>query len=398
MRTLRYWLWFSQAIGYCTVKAKQIYTLYNSIEDFYSGGEQEWRFSGLFSNNEIEKLSSTGLDCADEIIAKCNKYCYQMITLDSPEYPVCLRDIDDPPAVLYVSGMLPDIDDRLSIGIVGTRKASVYGVRSSYEFGYNLAKSGVTVVSGGALGVDCSSHKGALAADGVTICVLGCGINVDYLRENAKMRSDITFKGAVVSEYPPDTPANAYNFPQRNRIISALSNGLLVIEAARKSGSLITVNSALEQDVNKKIFALAGPADPHFYGTNELIKEKVAQLVTDYTDIIGAFDNLYVTGELDIAAQPKDDVIDLIPVKGKPPKDINGLRTNDLTIVPVHKTDVKLNEDEQKVYYAIESEPVQLEAIAESTDLPVFKIMSITTTLELKGLIECVQGRSYRLK
>ena len=110
MRTLRYWLWFSQAIGYCTVKAKQIYTLYNSIEDFYSGGEQEWRFSGLFSNNEIEKLGSTGLDCADEIIAKCNKYCYQMITLDSPEYPVCLRDIDDPPAVLYVSGdVFPDI-------------------------------------------------------------------------------------------------------------------------------------------------------------------------------------------------------------------------------------------------------------------------------------------------
>ncbi len=397
MNNLKYWIWFTQSIGYCTTKAKQLTFLYDSIEEFYKGGEQEWRFSGLFSDKEIENMSNTPLTAADEIIHKCNIHYYDLICLDSPEYPKCLFDIDDPPAVLYISGMLPDIDDRMSIAVIGTRKASMYGIKSSYNFGYNLAKAGVTVVSGGALGVDCSSHMGALAADGVTICVLGCGINYDYLRENAKMRSDITYKGAVISEYPPDMEAYGYHFPQRNRIISALSDGVLVIEAGSKSGSLITVSRALEQDASKKIFALAGPVDSHFDGSNMLVKNKVATLVTDYTDIIDAFDDIYVTSELDCAVRTLDEVVDVIPIKGKAPTDINGLKTNDLTEVPVHKDNLNLTEDESAVYYAIGFEPVHIDKIAELVNLPVFKVLPILTTLELRKLIKCVQGRSYRL-
>lgn len=397
MNNLRYWIWFTQSIGYCTTKAKQITFLYNSIEEFYNGGENEWRFSGLFSNKEIENMAQTPLLSADEIIHKCNKYFYDIICIDSPEYPECLFNIDDPPAVLYISGMLPDIDDRMSLAVIGTRRASMYGIKSSYDFAYKLAKSGVTIVSGGALGIDCSSHLGALAADGVTICVLGCGINYDYLRENAKMRSDITFKGAVISEYPPDVQPYSFHFPQRNRIISALSDGVLVIEAGSKSGSLITVSRALEQDPSKKIFALAGPVDSHFDGSNKLIKSKVATLVTDYMDIIDAFENVYVTSELDVSAQPDDDIIDVIPIKGKVPDNINGLKTNDLTEVPVHKDNLNLSEDESAVYYAIGFEPVHIDTISEITGLPVFKILPVLTTLELRELIKCVQGRSYRL-
>ena len=397
MNNLRYWIWFTQAIGYCNTKAKQLTFLYDSIEEFYNGGESEWRLSGLFTNKEIEKLTDTPLEISDEIIRKCNHYYYDLLCIDSPGYPKCLFDIDDPPAVLYIWGALPDIDDRMSIAVIGTRKASMYGIKSSYNMAYNLAKAGVTIVSGGALGVDCSSHLGALAADGVTICVLGCGINYDYLRENAKMRSDITFKGAVISEYPPDTEPLHFRFPQRNRIISALSDGILVIEAGSRSGSLITVNSALEQDASKKIFALAGPVDSHFDGSNKLVKNKIAMLVTDYKDIIDAFENVYVTTELEVSAQPSDDVIDVIPVKGKPPKDINGLKTYDLSEVPVHKENLGLSEDENKVYYAIGYEPVHIDRISELTELPVFRILPIITTLELRGLIKCVQGRSYRL-
>lgn len=397
MNNLRYWIWFTQSIGYCTTKAKQLTFLYDSIEEFYLGGESEWRLSGLFNNKEIKKMSETPLEVSDEIISKCYKYCYDIVCIDSPGYPRCLFDIDDPPAVLYISGALPDIDDRMSIAVIGTRKASMYGIKSSYNMAYQLSKAGVTIVSGGALGVDCSSHLGTLAADGVTICVLGCGINYDYLRENAKMRSDITFKGAVISEYPPDTEPKSYHFPQRNRIISALSDGILVIEAGSRSGSLITVNSALEQDASKKIFALAGPVDSHFDGSNKLIKNKVATMVTDYKDIIDAFENVYVTTELDVCAQPSDDVIDVIPVKGKPPENINGLKTYDLSEVPLHKENLDLNEEEKSVYYAINYEPVHIDKISEITNLPVFKILPIITTLELRGLIKCVQGRSYRL-
>lgn len=397
MTDIRYWIWFSQAIGYCTPKAKHILELYDDIESFYNGREPEWRLSGLFSNAEINKLSSTDLSSAVEIIQKCNQYCYEILTLDNPYYPRCLFNIDDPPAVLYISGMLPDIDDRLSIGVVGTRRASMYGIRAAHTFSYNLAKCGITIVSGGALGIDCSAHLGALAADGVTICVLGCGINYNYLRENAKMRSDITFKGAVVSEYPPDTEPYPFHFPQRNRIISAFSDGILVVEAGKKSGALITVNSALEQDPCKKIFAMAGPADPHFYGTNELVKDKVAKLVTDYKDIIDEFDNIYVTGEIAPEISHIDESVDVIPVKGKAPENINGLKTNDLTEAPTHKEGLNLTEDESKVYYAIGVEPVHIDTLADITKLPVYKISPILTVLEVKKLIKCVQGRSYIL-
>lgn len=397
MSNLKYWIWFTQSIGYCTTKAKQLTFLYDSIEEFYKGGEKEWRLSGLFTNKELESLSKVPLSVSDEIVSKCNRLNYDIICIDDAGYPECLFEIDDPPAVLYVWGALPDIDDRMSIAVIGTRRASMYGIKASYDFAYKLAKAGVTIVSGGALGVDCSSHLGALAADGVTICVLGCGINYDYLRENAKMRSDITFKGAVISEYPPDTEPYSFHFPQRNRIISALSDGILVIEAGSKSGSLITVSRALEQDGGKKIFALAGPVDTHFDGSNKLIKTKVASLVTDYKDIIDSFDNVYVTTELDVSAQPPEDVIDVIPVKGKAPEDINGLKTYDLTEVPVHKDNLDLSGEESAVYYSIGYEPIHIDKISEITNLPVFKILPILTTLELRELIKCVQGRSYRL-
>lgn len=398
MSNVRYWIWFTQAIGYCTSRAKSITCLYDSIVDFYEGGENEWRFSGLFSNAEIEKLSSTPLSVADVILQKCEQHFYHTICIDDAEYPHCLKSIDNPPAVLYIWGLLPDIDSRLSIGVVGTRRASHYGKTSSYTFANKLASVGVTIVSGGALGVDCASHHGALAADGVTVCVLGCGINYDYLKENAKMRSDITFKGAVISEYPPDTEPRPYHFPQRNRIISALSDGILLIEASKKSGSLITVESALEQDQDKKIFALAGTNDPRFDGSNDLIKERIASLVTDYKDILDAFDNLYVTTELEPYNMPPGEVIDVIPVKGKAPDKINNFSTKQLESVPVHKHNIKLNEIQSAVYYSITAEPIHIDTIAENTKIPVNKLLPILTMLEISGHIKSLQGRCYKLK
>ena len=175
MSNIRYWIWLSQAIGYCTTRYKQLVELYSDTDIFFEGGEPEWRLSGLFTNAEISKLNSTPLTVADEIISKCNKHCFEILPIDSPYYPKCLYNIDNPPAVIYIWGALPDIDDRLSIGVVGTRKASMYGIRSAHTISYELAKCGVTIVSGGALGIDTAAHMGCLAADGVTIAVLGCG-------------------------------------------------------------------------------------------------------------------------------------------------------------------------------------------------------------------------------
>ncbi len=397
MKNIEYWIWFTQAIGYCTPAAKQLTQIYDSIKDFYYGGESEWILSGLFNNNEIEKLGKTPLSVSDEIIRKCSHYCYEMITIEDSLYPKCLYSIDDPPAVLYVSGFMPDIDERMSVGIVGTRRASVYGMNAAYDFAKNLAKHGVTIISGGARGIDTSSHVGALAADGVTICVLGCGINYDYLRENERIRRDITFKGAVISEYPPDTEPFPFHFPQRNRIISALSDGILVIEAGKKSGSLITVECGLEQDINKKIFALAGSIDSRFDGTNKLIKDRIAELVTDYKDILDAYDNIYATSEISSDSVPYDDYVEVVPVKGKAPIDVYGIRSKDITEAPVHKENLNLTKEQSDIYYAIGNKPVYIDEISEITKLPVNEILPVLTVLELKKLIKSVQGRGYVL-
>lgn len=273
--------------------------MYSDVSAFYYGGISEWRLCGIFSQRELEKFSSTRLEDAQKIIDRCIECNYSIICIDDKLFPTCLYNIECPPALIYVNGVMPDIDNTFSIGIVGTRRATKYGIENSYRFAYALSKYGTIIVSGGALGVDGASHRGALATDGITICVRGCGLNCSYLRENADIRSTIPKRGAVISEYPPDETPRNYYFPARNRIIAALSDGLLVMEAGKKSGSLITANLAAEQ--GKTIFALLGNNSPQNEGSNTLIKEGLAIPVTDFMDILCEFDNLYATDdELDI--------------------------------------------------------------------------------------------------
>lgn len=413
----RIWIWITQVLGYNTPKVRRIYELYSDINDFYNGGEREWRFCGIFSQNDISKLRNTDISAADKIISRCNELKYSVLAIDDEKYPQCLRDIECPPAVIYVSGKLPDVDNRLTIGIVGTRRATKYGIDNSYKFGYALSKYGVATVSGGALGVDCASHRGSLAADGVTICVRGCGINASYLSENAGMRSAITKRGAVISEYPPDETPRTYYFPARNRIIAALSDGVLIIESGIKSGSLITANLAGE--MGKKVYALLGNNNPQNEGSNERIKDGTAIPVTDFMDILTSFDNLYATSDkIDFNNLSLED-IEAVPVKGmsnlKKKKLKNNLTStisyeknnkkiyceteNDNSTNEIkHKENLNLNTTAQSVYDYIGNEPVHIDKIAADLNIPVFKVLASLTILEMKGLIQALQGRRYILK
>lgn len=400
-----YWIWITLVLGYNNPKVKRVFELYPDIRDFYKGGEKEWRFCGIFSQKDLEKFNAKKLNDADNIIKRCNQLGYSVLSIDDDLYPECLYNIDSPPAVIYIYGNLPDIDNRLSIGIVGTRSATKYGVDNSYKIAYALSKYGVTIVSGGALGVDCASHRGSLAADGVTVCVRGCGINCDYLHENAKMREAITKRGAVISEYPPDETPRSYYFPARNRIISALSDGLLVIEAGVKSGSLITANFAVEQ--GKEVFALLGNNSPKNEGSNNRIKEGSAIPVTDFMDILNAFDNLYATDEdVDFKNISLED-IEAVPVKGNYPfrrrtetsnKKIKLSSFNNKKAEKTHKQNLNLSNTVQKIYEYIGNEPVHIDKISSDLDIPVFKVLTSITTLEMKGLVKALQGRRYILK
>lgn len=407
----KYWIWLTQCLGYNNPKLNKLHELYDNIVKFVEGGEHEWRLSGVLSANDLEKLGKQPLSVSDEIISSCRSLNYSIVTLEDETYPEKLRNIYSPPAVLYMWGNTDIFDNRLVIGIVGTRTASSYGTRNAYQFGYAFAKFGVATVSGGALGVDCAGHRGSLAADGVTICVRGCGINNPYLQGNSAMRAEITRKGVVISEYPPDTEPLPFHFPARNRIIAGLCDGLLIIESGEKSGSLITADLALE--MGKEVFALLGNNSPRNKGSNTRIKEGSAIPVTDFMDILAEFDNIYVTEkDIDFDGLSLAD-INAIPVKPSkyankqwPPKGITKEKEplaspEEVPIKeekPKHRENVELTELQKKVYYYLSDEPVHIDKIASDLKIPVFKVLSALTYLEINGLVQSGRGRKFQLK
>ena len=404
-----YWIWITNSLGYNNIKVKRLYELYDDIKLFYSGGIREWRFCGIFTENELRKLEKETLNKAEVIIEKCKKLGYSIISIDDEQYPECLINIDVPPAVIYVSGNLPDIDNRVTLAIVGTRRATHYGVDNAFRFGYALAKCGGIIVSGGALGVDCASHRGALATKGVTVCVLGCGLNYNYLPENEGMRKAIALNGAVISEYPPDEPPMKYNFPTRNRIISALSDGVIIMEAGRKSGSLITANIAIEQ--GKEVFALLGNNNPQNEGSNSLVKAGCAHPVTDFMDVLNEFNKnrgiVFDNIEIDFDDIPSSE-FDEVPVKGakqvlskNKPKAFDNKRAEQkinnkkIEITDEYLKNLNLSDTAIRVYKTMSSEPVHIDTISKRLDVPVFKVLTIMSQLEIKGLITPLSGRRY---
>ncbi|MDH3392718.1 MAG: DNA-processing protein DprA, partial [Desulfobulbaceae bacterium] len=206
-----------------------------------------------------------------------------LLCWDDPEYPARLRTIHDPPVLLYLKGS-PQVVNSAGIAVVGARAASTYGLQMAERFSKDLASRGLTIISGLALGIDSTAHTGALAVKGTTVAVLGCGIDIVYPARNRKLFDKISETGAIVSEYPPGTPPDGFRFPARNRIISGLSLGVLVVEAAKRSGSLITAHLALEQ--GREVFAMPGRVDSgKSEGSHRLLQEG-AKLVHSVTDIL----------------------------------------------------------------------------------------------------------------
>lgn len=363
----KYDIWLTLALGYSSPKPKAIHALYDSVEEFYSGGEREWRLSGVLTQKDIEALSSTPLSKALEVIARCNALGITILAFDDPDYPSRLMKLNDPPAVLYMQGRLPDFDEHLTIAMVGTRKATLYGKMATHVIAGSLAKVGVVIVSGGAVGIDSLSHNATLEVGGVTVCVLGCGINYPYLPQNRKMREMIAKSGAVISEYPPDYPPGKFTFPERNRIISGLSNGVVIVEAGVRSGSLITARLAAEQ--GRDVFAVMGNiTSPYSQGTNALIKDGAVP-VTDFTDITDYYPQFsIVAGHSDIVQK-----------------------------IPRHRTDIDVSDNARRVYRCITADPIHIDSITSAAGLPVQLVLQAVTELELEGLITAEKGRMYRL-
>ncbi|HEY5866008.1 MAG TPA: DNA-processing protein DprA [Candidatus Tectomicrobia bacterium] len=300
---------------------------------------------------EIERLQATEIS---------------LTTLEDADYPETLRWIPEPPLVLYVWGALRH-EDCLAVAVVGSRKPSPYGQLAAQRLSTELAQYGFTVVSGLARGVDSLAHHGALQAGGRTIAVLGSGINVVYPPEHRRLYEAIRNQGAVVSEFPFDTKPDRWNFPRRNRIISGLALGTLVVEASDQSGSLHTARHALEQ--GREVFAVPGRIDlPSSRGTNNLIK-RGAKLVEGLEDILEEF-----PAAVRLAMRQRG----------------TALRSTDAPPMP---TD--LTPDEARVLGLIQSEEIHIEAIIHASQLPAQAVASILLTLELRGLVRQFPGTFF---
>ncbi|OGW37782.1 MAG: DNA protecting protein DprA [Nitrospirae bacterium RBG_13_39_12] len=292
-------------------------------------------------------------------IKSLEKNCIKAVGFDESLYPELLRETGDAPVVLYIKGDIHP-QDRYSIAIVGSRKPTHYGTSVAENISEELASMGFTIVSGMARGIDALSHKGALRAGCRTLAVLGSGLDVPYPPENKGLMDKISNSGCVISEFPPGTPPDKENFPRRNRLISGLSLGTLVIEATSDSGSLITAKYALEQ--GREVFAVPGNiTSPTSEGTNELIKK-------------GAI----------LTRKAEDIVRELAPVlKGF-------IRSRD-------KPKIEVTEEEGRLCNLLSGEPKQIDIISRESNLPTSKVLGILLGLELKGAVKQTTGKRFYL-
>lgn len=340
---------------------------FSKLIEYFGSPDVAWQAkSGEISKilNLSSKISSRLFEEKNNIIPEreldlIHKFKVNVLTIEDAQYPKNLKTIHYPPPVLYFKGTITE-SDKSSISIVGSRKATYYGKMVAEKLSKDLALAGLTIISGLARGIDTAAHKGTLSVNGRTIAVLGCGINHIYPPENRRLAQEIQESGAVISEFPLFTLPERQNFPRRNRVISGLSLGTVVVEAAEKSGALITADFALDQ--GREVFAIPGNINsPLSNGSHNLIKQG-AKLVNNYQDIL---EEIHIalpqkTAEKEVAAK-----------------------------------DISLTEEEKIIYRLITKEPVQIDEIIATSKLPAGKVSEMLLNLELKDLIKEIEGKRF---
>jgi DNA processing protein len=356
-----YWLGFSLIPEIGTKRIQLLLDWFGDLEHAWAASETQLRQCGLDRQSIANILSlRPKIDLLAEL-TKVERLGAHILTLADEAYPELLRKIADPPAVLYVKGELCAEDTR-ALSIVGTRRATQYGRDVAHQFAKQLAKHGVTIISGLAHGVDSASHLGALEGGGRTIAVLGCGIDRVYPNDNQKLAAQIREHGALVTEFPIGMPPEARNFPRRNRIISGLSLGVMIVEAPEKSGAVLTASVAAEQ--GREVFAVPGNIfNPTSVGTNRLIQDG-AKLVLTVEDILDEFEIVHQD---------------------------NQIRRTTERIAP-------MSADETLLLEYLTADPIHIDDLVRLCGLAVSNVTTALTLLELKGLARTVGYMQYCLK
>jgi len=332
---------------------------------------------GGIKSEQIRRNLAHAAEQVDAELSRCREMGVTLICQDEPAYPTMLKVIPDPPAVLYVRGTL-EARDLNAVAIVGSRRCSHYGREQAERLAGLLAQAGVTVISGGARGIDSASHRGALAAPGGrTIAVLGCGANIVYPPENDALFVQIAQRGALISEFPLDSPPLKENFPRRNRIISGLSRGVLVVEADITSGALITARQAGDEH-GRPVFALPGRVDnPLAAGTHALIRDG-AILVTNLEEILDGLGPLPHQATVPETPQPAAEIPATTP-----------------TTTPQTPRFEILSDRQKRILECIGLDPTGIDGIITASELPAEIVLQELTMMSLRGVVKRVDGQNY---
>lgn len=364
-------VWLAERPGLTAEKKLQILERLGTSEAVWNADEQELRTVGGMSKRQMSALLEKDLAHAQMILRDCERHGIRPVSIEEERYPQPLRDLKDAPLVLYVRGTLPDWSRTIAIGMVGTRRATEYGLRATRWLAGNLARCGCVIVSGMARGIDGESSRGAIEAGGIPVAVLGCGADVVYPPEHKQLMEDIIAHGAVVTEYPPGTEPRGWHFPQRNRIISGLSRGLIVIEAPKKSGALITADRALEQ--GRDVFAVPGSIGAkESVGTNLLIREGAAELVTCAADVLAHY---------------PEDSKKLVPVQRRTERQTRQAKRPE-NKRPHKESGIRLSQQEQSILTAVCNGADSVDEIIDRTGMTASGVLAGLTMLEINGMVK----------
>lgn len=372
MKEIEYWIWISSLQGLGAVKALALLQMFKEPRTIYFMTEQELKETNFLTAKNIKEiLDVQKRERVAEIYSLMVKHNIKLLNIFDERYPNNLKQIYDPPIALYYMGKFQI--NEFAIAIVGSRRTTNYGAHSAQTLSYQLALRGIQIVSGLARGIDRIAHEGCLDASGKTIAVLGCGLDNIYPPENKGLYENIIkSEGLIISEYPPGMPPLQHNFPARNRIISGISSGILVVEAARRSGSLITVSYALEQ--GREVFAVPGNIDSAYSnGTNQLIKEG-AKMVINVEDILEEFQY----GEIINKNMTKSN-----PSKSCQNRKISifkGLSTEEIRIVKIVSNGIH-----------------HIDEIIERSKISAKEVNNLLFMLEMKGVITQQPGKMFEM-
>lgn len=431
-KELLYWLWLSLACRPGSALPSTLLKFFGSPKKIYEATEEDFGQLDVPFYGHEKELCDKSLDRAKDILSWCKKEKVGIATPDDYFYPDAFRVLPNKPMVLYYLGNFCDFENRFTVGVVGTRHPSNYGIHAAKRIAYDLARSGAVIVSGIALGIDAAAHRAALYHESFTVGIIGCGIDKVYPKENAELYEEIIRNGLVMTEYPPGTAPMGKNFPVRNRLIAALSDAVCVVEGSEQSGSLITAEDALKQ--GKALYAVPGSIFAReSAGSNFLLRVGAKPCLSAY-DMVEEFRTRYPYLEGAVALFAKNDVKQKKQTKKKSPDLKKKIRSyifpgsaraeeekavpdeyefvlidesgtapaNAASEEPKEKSDLRssclpqLSPEERAVYSALGYEPVLADSLV-SEELSTSALLRILTKLEIKGLVRKVPGGKYVL-